>query len=47
MSTIETKTYHKYDWIQKGMDKTMYICTPATLIIMGDIDPKTYFIFWN
>ena len=47
MSVIESIIYEKYTWMQNGIDKTMYICVPATLIIMGGINPKTQFIFWN
>jgi hypothetical protein len=47
MSVIESLIYERYSWIQNGISKTMYICVPATLIVMGDTNPKTQFIFWN
>jgi hypothetical protein len=47
MSIIESRLFERYDWIQNGISKTMYICVPTTLIIMGKKHPKTQFIFWN
>jgi hypothetical protein len=45
MSIIESVIY--VNWIQDGTTKSKYICVPATLLIIGDINPKTQFIFWN
>jgi len=47
MSIIESRIFERFTWVENGENKTMYICVPATLIIMGDVNPKTQFIFWN
>ncbi len=47
MSVIESMIYERYCWVENGDKKVMYICVPATLVIMGEINEKTQFIFWN
>jgi hypothetical protein len=47
MKTIESMIFEKYEWIEKGQNKKMYICVPATLVVIGDNKQKTQFIFWN
>ena len=47
MKTIESMIFEKYEWIEKGKNKIAYICVPATLVIIGQTNQKTQFIFWN
>jgi hypothetical protein len=47
MSIIESRIFERFSWFENGENKTMYICVPATLVIMGEINQKTHFIFWN
>jgi len=48
MYTIESRIYERYDWTQNGEKKSVYICVPATLVIMeSNKTTKSQFIFWN
>jgi len=48
MKTVESLIYEAYQWTDNGVEKIMYICVPATLIIMkGEHVKKSQFIFWN
>jgi hypothetical protein len=48
MDTIESIMYIPYNVYEDGEKKTMYICVPATLVIMKNQKvEKSQFIFWN
>lgn len=48
MDTIESIMYIPYNVYEDGEKKTMYICVPATLVIMKSQQvEKSQFIFWN
>jgi hypothetical protein len=48
MDTIESIMYIPYSVYEDGEKKTMYICVPATLVIMRNQKvEKSQFIFWN
>lgn len=48
MEIIEIQTYVRYAWDENLNEKYVYICVPATLVIMKfeEIE-KSQFIFWN
>jgi hypothetical protein len=48
MDTIESIMYVPYNVCEDGEEKIMYICVPATLVIMRNQKvEKSQFIFWN